>query len=261
MDSLLALKPLLTAVVLPAASGVLCIAAMLLWAWQRSVSRHQLSIRTPLMGGLLACAGLWLVSCPAVALWLSLHLLPQVKPTRPEALLRQGVQAIVVLGGGVEQHAPEYDGPNLPPESLARLLYGMHLAQTTHLPLAYSGGIGWGALSDQMPEAQVAERVLARLHGPALRWQESLSRDTRENAERTAQLLRGEGITRIALVTHAWHMPRSLQQFEAAGLAVTPAPMGYISADMQPALLWLPSGSALRESAWLIKEWLGLKLT
>jgi len=125
MDSLLALKPLLTAVVLPAASGVLCIAAMLLWAWQRSVSRHQLSIRAPLMGGLLACAGLWLVSCPAVALWLSLHLLPQVKPTSPEALLRQGVQAIVVLGGGVEQHAPEYDGPNLPPESLARLLYGM----------------------------------------------------------------------------------------------------------------------------------------
>ena len=103
---------------------------------------------------------------------------------------------VLVLGGGVEQHAPEYDGPNLPPESLARLLYGMHLAQTTHLPLAYSGGIGWGALPDQMPEAQVAARVLARLHGPALRWQESLSRDTRENAERTAQLLRGEGITR-----------------------------------------------------------------
>ena len=261
MDTLLALKPLLTTLILPMSSGLLLMAAWWAWAWRRSVSRRQLSIHGPMAGGLLTCAGLWLFSCPAVTLWLSVHLLPQVSPTRPEALLRDDVQAIVVLGGGVEQRAPEYGGPNLPPDSMARLLYGMYLAQATHLPMAYTGGVGWGAEGDQTPEAQVATQVLARLHGPALRWTEGQSRDTRENARFTAQLLQRDGVTRVAIVTHAWHMPRSVRQFEAAGLDVTPAPMGYIYADMQPELLWLPSGSALRESTWLLREWLGLKLT
>jgi uncharacterized SAM-binding protein YcdF (DUF218 family) len=56
-------------------------------------------------------------------------------------------------------------------------------------------------------------------------------------------------------------MPRSVRQFEAAGLTVVPAPMGFIRSDAAPLLQWLPSGSGLRESAWVIKEWLGLLLT
>jgi len=261
MDTLLALKPLLTTLVLPVASGLLLSALLWLWAWRRSVHKRQRSVALPVAGGLLVCAGMWLLSCPAVALWLSLHLLPQTSPTNPEALLRKKVQAIVVLGGGVEQRAPEYDGPNLPPESMARLLYGMHLAQTTHLPLAYTGGIGWAGASNQMPEAQVAAHVLARLHGPALRWQENQSRDTRENAQLTAALLLHDGITRVALVTNAWHMPRSVRQFEAAGLDVTPAPMGYVHSGLSAELHWLPNASALRDSTAILREWLGLRLT
>lgn len=261
MDTLLALKPLLTTLVLPAASGLLLSALMWLWAWRRGAHKRPRSAHLPMAGGLLVCVGLWLLSCPAVALWLSLHLLPQVEPSTPEDLLRHKVQAIVVLGGGVEQHAPEYNGPNLPPESMARLLYGMHLAQTTHLPLAYTGGIGWAGAADQTPEAQVAAHVLARLHGPALRWQENQSRDTRENAQLTAALLRQDGVRRIALVTHAWHMPRSVRQFEAAGLDVVPAPMGYVHNDLQPLLQWLPNASALRDSTSILREWLGLRLT
>jgi uncharacterized SAM-binding protein YcdF (DUF218 family) len=56
-------------------------------------------------------------------------------------------------------------------------------------------------------------------------------------------------------------MPRSVRQFEAAGLRVTPAPMGYIRSDMSPLLQWLPSGKGLRDSGWVIREWLGLLLT
>jgi uncharacterized SAM-binding protein YcdF (DUF218 family) len=54
------------------------------------------------------------------------------------------------------------------------------------------------------------------------------SRDTRENALRSFALLSPQGITRIALVTHDWHMQRSKMLFEAAGFQVLPAPMGYI---------------------------------
>jgi uncharacterized SAM-binding protein YcdF (DUF218 family) len=107
----------------------------------------------------------------------------------------------------------------------------------------------------------VAAAALARLGAPALRWQENQSRDTRENALLTAALLKSDGVSHIALVTHAWHMPRSVRQFETAGLLVVPAPMGFIRSDSTPLLQWLPSGKGLRDSGWVIREWLGLLLT
>jgi uncharacterized SAM-binding protein YcdF (DUF218 family) len=107
----------------------------------------------------------------------------------------------------------------------------------------------------------VAATVLARLGAPTLRWQESQSRDTRENAWLTAAMLKNDGVSRIALVTHAWHMPRSVHKFEAAGLDVIPAPMGFIRSDLNSLLQWLPSGKGLRDSGWVIREWLGLLLT
>ena len=256
MDILLALKPMLTTLVLPATSGLLALFGLLFWAWRRGGRAARLPV---------ACAGLvtllmWLLSCQAVAIWLSLHLLPQVSPITPEDLKQHRVQAIVVLGGGVDNAAVEYGSPTLAPDAMSRLLYGVYLSRTTGLPMAYSGGIGWSGLSGQAPEAEVAALTLSRLGAPALRWQEKQSRDTRENALLTTALLKSEGITHIALVTHAWHMPRSVRQFEAAGLRVTPAPMGFVRSDLAPFLQWLPSGTGLRESAWVIKERLGLWL-
>jgi uncharacterized SAM-binding protein YcdF (DUF218 family) len=209
----------------------------------------------------LTLALLWLLSCQAVAIGLSLHLLPQVSPVTAVTLKEQQVQAIVVLGGGVENHAAEYEGAVLAPDAMSRLLYGVYLSRTTQLPMAYSGGKGWGGPADQPAEAAVAALALTRLGATPMRWQEDQSRDTRENAVFTAALLKADGITHIALVTHAWHMPRSVHQFEKAGFHVTPAPMGYIRSDETLLLQWLPSGTGLRNSARIIKEWLGLLLT
>jgi uncharacterized SAM-binding protein YcdF (DUF218 family) len=173
-------------------------------------------------------------------------------------LKRHNIQAIVVLGGGVEHQAAEYGGPVLSPDAMSRLVYGVYLAQATKLPMAYSGGVGWAADDTQIPEARVAALALRYIGGPPLRWQENQSRDTRENALNTAQLLRADGVTRIALVTHAWHMPRSIQHFEAAGLSVLPAPMGFVRSDARPLLQWLPSATGLRDSTWVLREWMGL---
>ncbi len=260
MDQLLALKPILTTLVLPAASGLLLMLALLAWAWQRSSASLRHGPRGPLLLAGCTAALLWLLSSPAVAVWLSETLLPQVSAVTPAELKQQQVQAIVVLGGGVESEAPEYRGPTLVPDAMARLLYGVHLARSTQLPMAFSGGKGWGGINDQVSEAQVADLALARLGLSPLRWQENQSRDTRENALLTAALLRAEGVTRVALVTHAWHMPRSLRQFEGTGLVVTPAPMGFLHSDASPLLQWLPSGGGLRVTGWVLKEWLGLKL-
>lgn len=256
MELLLSLKPFLTALILPAASGLLLLFALLFWTWRYPAQR-----RWPIACAAAVTFVMWLLSCQAVAIWLSLHLLPQVSPVNADDVKRAQVQAIVVLGGGVENEAVEYGGPTLSPDAMSRLLYGVHLSRSTQLPLAYTGGIGWAGSSGQTSEAEVANIALTRLGLPAPRWQENQSRDTRENALLTAALLRGDHITHIALVTHAWHMPRSVRQFEAAGLQVTPAPMGFVRSDLSSWLQWLPSGKGLRDSGWVVREWLGLLLT
>ena len=258
MDALLALKTILTSLVLPACSGLLTLFALWVWAWRRSARSLA---RVPLALAGVTTLLLWLLSCQAVAIWLSLHVLPQVSPVAPDVLKQRAVQAIVVLGGGVEHDANEYDGPTLSPDAMSRLLYGVYLSRNTQLPMAYTGGIGWGGLHGRSSEAEAAALALNRLGAPALRWRESQSRDTRENALLTASMLKADGVTHIALVTHAWHMPRSVRQFEAAGLLVTPAPMGFVRSDLSPLLQWLPSGKGLRDSSWVIREWLGLLLT
>lgn len=256
MDSLLALKPILTTLILPATSGLLALFALLFWGWRRTrVGRLPLAL-----AGVVTLL-MWLLSCQAVAIWLSVHLLPHVSPIRSDDLKHHNVQAIVVLGGGVDNEALEYNGPALSPDAMSRLMYGVHLSRTTNVPMAYSGGIGWAGANGQASEAQVAALALSRIGAPPLRWQEGQSRDTRENALLTAALLKNDGITHMALVTHAWHMPRSVRQFEAAGLHVTPAPMGYMRSDLSPMLQWLPSGKGLRDSGWVIREWLGLLLS
>jgi uncharacterized SAM-binding protein YcdF (DUF218 family) len=255
MDTLFTLKPILSTLVLPACSALLALIALSVWAWRCGAGVQN---RTPIALTGMTTLLLWLLSCQAVAIWLSLNLLPQISPVSPDDLKRQNIQAIVVLGGGVENDAVEYNGPALTPDAMARLLYGVYLSRSTQLPMAYTGGIGWAGQTNQTSEAEVAALALTRLGIPALRWQESQSRDTRENALLTAALLKGDDITHIALVTHAWHMPRSVRQFEAAGLQVTPAPMGYIRSDLSPLLQWVPSGKGLRDSGWVIREWLGL---
>ena len=125
MDTLLALKPILTTLILPATSGLLALLALCIRMWRRSARAARLPVA---MAGVVTL-GMWLLSSPAVAFWLSLHLLPQVSPITTVDLKRHEVQAIVVLGGGIENDALEYNGPTLSPDAMSRLLYGVHLSQ------------------------------------------------------------------------------------------------------------------------------------
>ncbi|MBN8510664.1 MAG: YdcF family protein, partial [Burkholderiales bacterium] len=161
-----------------------------------------------------------------------------------------------------EAFAPEYGDANLGVDSTARLRYGLWLARETGLPVAFSGGVGHAAV-DGPAEAEIAARIAARDFGRPLRWAESGSRDTRENAEHSVALLRRSGVNRIVLVTHGWHMARSAQAFEQAalrqgvGLAIVPAPMGLGEGDLRGVLHWLPSLAGYRLTTVVLREWLG----
>ena len=166
--------------------------------------------------------------------------------------------AIVVLGSGREVYAPEYSVSNLTPLSMERLRYGLWLSRSTTLPVAFSGGIAWGAHPGST-EAEIAARIAATEFGRPLKWIESQSRDTSENAHYTVKLLESQGIERIVLVTHGFHMRRALGNFERAAqrqgiaLSILPAPMGMAERGGG----WLPSNEGFVLVRLTVREMLG----
>ncbi len=252
-------KPALTALLLP---PVPLLFIVLLGAWM-AVRRRLLGSITLLFG----VALIWLSHCAVSGHWLSRWLLDppaalnaqRIEALRADALARK-TMAIVVLGGGNEPLAPEYGTSNLSYASTQRLRYGLWLARATGLPVAFSGGIGWGQ-SGSATEAQTAERIARTEFGLPLRWTESESRDTRENATRSVALLRRDGIKHVVLVTHDWHMPRALRDFRRTapeGFSVEAAPMGLAHTADLPHLRWLPSGEGMLHVRSVLREALGL---
>lgn len=241
------LKPILTALVLPPTGPLLLALCGVLLATRR---------RRP--GLVLAATGLvlaYFLSTNGFALVLARHLLPPLAAAQPQDL--QSAQAIVILGGGVQPQAPEYGVAQPGDHTLQRLRYGAWLARRTGKPLAFAGGMGWGAAAEQKDtEGAVARRVLQEDYGLAVRWLDDQSRDTAENAARTAELLRRDRVQRIVLVTDFTHIPRAAAAFRAQGLEVIPAPTGFPVPRTRPLLEWMPSshGAALTRS--IVREWL-----
>lgn len=256
------LKPILTALLMPPAGLLICAALGIVLAWP---GRWRERWRRPGLGlALFSAVGLWLLSCHAVAVMLAGTILPQFRAIEPERLatLRaQGVQAVVVLGGGVLPLAPEYGQAQPASSTSARLRYGLKVARESGLALGFAGGVGWAAAGDDAhpSEASTAVRMASETM-QVIRWLDAQSRDTAENAQRMRLLLKPEGIEKIALVTHAWHMPRSVSQFERVGFEVLPAPMGFVLPRSRPLLEWLPSTQGLQASQWVLREWLALRL-
>jgi uncharacterized SAM-binding protein YcdF (DUF218 family) len=273
MPELASLKPYLSALILP---PVPLIGLTLIGLWlsgRRGSARQQRAGRLLGLGGL---ALIWFFSSLAPAVLIQDHLL---RPAQSLALQRLAELqarhdpahpvAIVVLGGGRDALASDYHGPNLSETSMTRLRYGAWLARRSGLPLGYSGGVGWAQSHDPAQpgddsEAGIAGRILREQFGLSLRWTESRSRDTRENARLTVPMLLADGVRDMILVTHATHMPRALRQFEqaAAGrLRITPAPTSELSANNVPLLDWMPSGEGMKAMHVVLHELIGLWVT
>jgi uncharacterized SAM-binding protein YcdF (DUF218 family) len=196
-----------------------------------------------------AIATLFLFSLPIVGnTLLALVETPYVKPD-----IRQA-QAIVVLGGGVYHGAPEYGEDTVRSYTLERLRYAARLQRETGLPVLASGG---------RPEGGEAESVamwgtLRSDFGVEARWVELTSMNTGESAKNSYAILQPYGITRILLVTHAWHMPRARAAFERAGFTVIPAGTVFIVRKPLTLLDFLPSAAGLLTSRHALHELIGI---
>jgi len=244
MSSAFLFKNLLGTLLLPPANGLLLLLIAALFR------RRRWAFGVALFGGTL----LFLQSLPIVAN----HLVATLEARAGGVFVTaQGARAIVVLGSGLRRDAPEYGGDTVNERSLVRLRYGATLARRLQLPVLIAGGV---PLQASGSEADVMAAIAEREFGVAVRWKETESRDTAENARMSAQILKPAGIRRVVLVTQAFHMSRARQLFEAAGLEVVPAPTDFKGpGDGPPAVSdFLPQARAIQTSYYALHEWLGL---
>lgn len=194
----------------------------------------------------------------------------RIPPASTEEL--RSAEAVVVLGGGVVASSPaeaalaRLDGATavdtadgngaLAPEAESRLVYGVRLARRLGVPLVTTGGRVLSA-ETVPPEGEVAARIAADLDtGGAPVERETASRTTAENATAVATAY---PYRRVALVTSAYHMPRALLAFTAAGFQPVPAPAAY-RRDTRPVrpVMFMPDAATLLHSTTVARELIGL---
>ena len=238
------LKTLLRVLILPPA-GPLLVAIAGIW-----LRRGATSPRARRAGAALVAAGLgslWLLATPVVA-----GLLSRAAQRSPTLDLTQPVQAqaiVILAGGNAREVAPEYGGePAANGGLLERVTYGAYLAHRTGLPVLVTG---------TPTEAQAMRVTLARDFAVQVRWVENQSRDTFDNAELSARILRAQGITRVVLVTDAAHEWRATAEFTSAGMGVVPAPVKVWTPPRRNLFSFLPNSIALLESTQAVYELLG----
>ncbi len=202
--------------------------------------------------------GRWMIAIALVSLYLLSTQVVQTAiiatvdhhpPLAPNGEGWEPADAIVVLGAGVQWGSREWDGDAPSSMAVARLRYAAEVHRRTELPVLVTGYTGDGM-----------KVVMERDFGIPVEWIEDRSYDTIENAEKTARILRREKIERVYLVTHFWHMPRSVLAFRAVGIDVVPAPMGFVG--HRPDDNWLdrlrPRAGPLFVANLVFHEWIGL---
>jgi uncharacterized SAM-binding protein YcdF (DUF218 family) len=220
-----------------------------------------LARRLPRFGKIMLVTGfglLVLASLPIVADF-NLRLLEGDTALSPTKLAQPSAEAIVILCGGRNFQAPEYGTKyTLSRLPLARARYGAFLHRKTQLPVLVTGGNVYTTTTTS--EAELMRQALVEDFHVPVKWMETNSRTTWENAVLSKSILDQANINRIYLVTTAMHMPRARMAFEAVGLNVVPAPTDFNGQNGGIPVIndFLPSAKALHNNYYFMHEVLGI---
>jgi uncharacterized SAM-binding protein YcdF (DUF218 family) len=193
-----------------------------------------------------AVFGYWLMATPigAGALsWGLAHGLSQVR-SREEA---RGATAVVVLGGGAQtlSGGGQVVG-TLTAGSIFRALEGARVAKLIGATLVIASAGRPDPAVQLKPESEMIRATLIQAGVPAgTVVEESVSRNTREQAREIAPMLRGKGVRQFVLVTAPVHMRRSLDVFRREGLDPVPSVSLTRSEHLPRPPAWLPDGGSL----------------
>jgi len=189
-----------------------------------------------------------------------------ILPLENEARARAGAptccyDAIVVLGGGITPAAPPYVlEPDLG-DGADRMWHAAHLFHRGIAPQIIVSGGGFMAENNGGPattEAEAMRRFLEDLGVPDRAIiSEDKSLNTIQNIERVREMVKGG---RVALVTSAYHMRRSMAIAQHAGLDAVPFPTDFHAPpEARPWWEnWAPSTAALSWSVVALREYLAL---
>lgn len=197
---------------------------------------------------------LYLQATPYFAFYLNKMIAPE--PMHLNQL--KNAQAIVLLGGGVNNSAIEY-GVNAVSsnDTLARIRYAAYLAKKNpDLPIFTSGG----AIDTKNSEASLMKASLQdEFDVENDIYLEPDSKTTKENAKYTSHLLQQYKFSRVVLVTSASHMRRASALFQENGIQVIPAPTGFFSLGYttMPILWFIPTAQAMATTSAVIHELIG----
>ena len=177
----------------------------------------------------------------------------------PAAVVVEQQVGVIVLGGAVG-HPDSFVAHGQVPlgEAAERMTVPVGLMrQHPRLELVFSGGEG-RLLVTGVTESQLAQAFYQQQGLDMARVRlENGSRTTRENAQKVAKMLGERCQQPWLLVTSAWHMPRSMVEFEAVGCQVTPYPVDFRTGDDTSLTEYSLAYSLVRWQV-ALHEWVGL---
>jgi uncharacterized SAM-binding protein YcdF (DUF218 family) len=175
----------------------------------------------------------------------------------PDSINRHA--GVIVLGGAIG-HPDSYKAHGQVPlgEAAERMTVPVGwLHKHPKLELVFSGGEG-RLLTVGVTESELARTFYQEQGLDMSRVRlEDRSRNTRENVQQVAKLLGQRCKEPWLLVTSAWHMPRSMAEFEAVGCNVTPYPVDFRTGESTSIFEYSLTNSLMRWQL-ALHEWLGL---
>jgi uncharacterized SAM-binding protein YcdF (DUF218 family) len=167
---------------------------------------------------------------------------------------------IIVLGGPLDADLSAAHGVPVISGAADRLIGAATLARRyPNARLVYTGGNS-NLISNDAKEADYATALFQGLGIPKSRLiMERQSRNTRENAEFSRQIVKPKPGERWLLVTSAYHMPRSIGLFRKAGFAVEAYPVDWrVGAREDLFKYYVVANDGLQLVDTGVREWLGL---
>ncbi|MGI4877626.1 MAG: YdcF family protein [Janthinobacterium lividum] len=169
------------------------------------------------------------------------------------------VDAIIILGGGSNPAVAARWGTSGIGEAGDRYLAGGALARRFPKSVIYFTGGSGDLIGDRISEAAVAPEILEATGVDRARVRlEGRSRSTAENARFLREITGLQSVRHLVLVTSAFHMPRAILAYCAAGWhGLVPYPADFRSTNFGSGMGW-SFAHHLQTLDIAAKEWVGL---